>query len=72
MLRFGVTLLVFGGVTDSYVWGLDFLRLEVSFLMFGSYFSYVWGLEILILGVCFLYPCGLVFLTGVSLLTFGG
>ena len=37
-------LLLLNGVSKSYVWGLDFLRLEVRY-------SYVWGLVFLRLGV---------------------
>ena len=46
-------------VLNSYVWGLDFFRFEVTFLTFMGYKflrlvvidSYVWGLDFLRLGV---------------------
>ena len=59
------------GVRNSYVWGLDFLRLGVSFLI-----SYVWGFlrlgDFLRLGVRNSYVWGLGVRLGVSFLTFGG
>ena len=57
--------LTFGG--NSYVWGLDFLRLGVRN-------SYVWGLVFLRLGVRNLLRLGVSFLTfwGLEIPTFGG
>ena len=52
-------------VSNSYVWGLVFLRLGVSNSVRGLVFLPLWFINS--------YVWGLVFLTlGVSLLTFGG
>ena len=50
-------------VSSSYVWGLVFLRLVVSFLTFGGYFSYVLVVSnSYVLVVSNSYVWGLVFL----------
>ena len=35
------------GVTNPYVLGLDFLRLGIQIFLLGDWISYVWGFEIL-------------------------
>ena len=61
-------------VTDSYVLGLVFLRLGVSFFTFGVRYSYVCRLVFLRLGVSDFYVWGLTFsyVWGLCILTFSG